>query len=233
MPTGVCLHCKKEFPVEPNRIASGRGKFCSKECSLASHWQTYACVWCGKELRRKRGRVAKSNQAYCDLVCLGNYKRKNLEDKLWPLVVKEPDNGCWIFTGFIDKSTGYGKINSSKNAGRGVKTRRLGAHQVSYELTYGPIPEGMLVCHRCDIRNCVRPDHLFLGTFLDNARDCISKDRHTRGTRHYLAQFTDQDIYDIRALQGKSPASVVADNYRSSLQSIYEIWWHKTWKHLP
>jgi hypothetical protein len=51
------------------------------------------------------------------------------------------------------------------------------AHRMSWEMHFGPIPEGMLVLHHCDVRRCVRPDHLFLGTARDNTRDMIAKGR--------------------------------------------------------
>lgn len=65
--------------------------------------------------------------------------------------------------------SGYGRLSMDGHS--------LGAHRVSYELAHGAIPHGMLVCHRCDNPPCVRPDHLFLGTYLDNNRDKMLKGR--------------------------------------------------------
>jgi len=75
---------------------------------------------------------------------------------------------CWEWPGNRD-AKGYGYVF-------GKQLRRT--HRVMYELMYGPIPEGMLVCHRCDNPSCMNPSHLFLGTSADNNRDCVAKGRH-------------------------------------------------------
>jgi hypothetical protein len=86
-------------------------------------------------------------------------------------VAKQAD-GCWIYTGPA-QSNGYGAV------GMRGKAR---AHRFSWELAHGePVPEDMQVCHRCDVRRCVNPDHLFLGTGVDNMQDCIAKGRFHGG----------------------------------------------------
>lgn len=85
-------------------------------------------------------------------------------------------NGCWLRN--TGRATGgYTKLK--------LPGSRVGAsaHRVSYELFKGPIPDGLLVCHKCDVRNCINPDHLFVGTYLDNMRDCVAKGRFARGDR--------------------------------------------------
>jgi hypothetical protein len=91
----------------------------------------------------------------------------SVADRFWSKVRKS--DGCWLWGASI-KTTGYGQFF------RGPRIEK--AHRVSYELTHGPIPEGLYVLHRCDVRACVRPDHLFLGTISDNSRDMIYKGRH-------------------------------------------------------
>ncbi len=90
--------------------------------------------------------------------------------------------------------------------------RDEGAHRIAWKDANGPIPERMLVCHKCDNPGCVNPAHLFLGTVGDNNRDCIRKGRGNRrgGERHHFAKMTDeQTVYAMaRLLVGESQASV-------------------------
>ena len=91
--------------------------------------------------------------------------------RFWSKVEKIAGCDCWIWTGALAKK-GYGHLSK----GRDINESQ--AHRYSYRLAYGPIPEGMLVCHKCDIPCCVRPDHLFLGTYTDNILDAVKKRRH-------------------------------------------------------
>lgn len=83
------------------------------------------------------------------------------------------DGGCWLWTGALRK--GYGAIRAPQRHDPARPT--LGAHRVAYEVFVGPIPDGLLVCHRCDVRACCNPDHMFLGTQSDNMLDMYTKRR--------------------------------------------------------
>lgn len=118
-----------------------------------------------------------------------------------------PFSGCHIWMGSC-MANGYGQI--------GYRGKNAAAHRVSWLLQRGPIPEGMSVLHRCDIRCCVNPEHLFLGTALDNVRDMVSKGRQRMdgvrgeqnpmrlyqgilsGGRHGMARLTENDVSEIR-----------------------------------
>lgn len=83
------------------------------------------------------------------------------------------ESGCWLWIGGIRKSKAldYGAMFAHG--------RQWVAHRLSWTLHHGPIPDGLLVCHTCDVSLCVNPSHLFLGTHTDNNHDCIKKNRRS------------------------------------------------------
>lgn len=93
---------------------------------------------------------------------------RKFEEKFIP----EPNSGCWLWIG-ARKEKGYGHML----VGRQFKL----AHRLSWELHHGPIPDGMVIRHRCDVPCCVNPDHLEIGTHKENIWDCIRRGRARRG----------------------------------------------------
>ena len=89
---------------------------------------------------------------------------------------KKVDKGisCWEWKSCLN-NTGYGRFRNPLLA---TRQKRVFAHRFSWEIANGAVPEGMLVLHKCDNPKCVRPDHLFLGTYKENAADCVKKGRH-------------------------------------------------------
>lgn len=122
--------------------------------------------------------------------------------RFWSKVLKT--DSCWLWQAYCFPN-GYGKFFAQKS--------HRYAHRYSYELHFGPIPDGLFVCHHCDVRNCVNPSHFFTGTQADNLADMARKGRSTagdrnpsrlyperraRGAKHGMAKLTQPDVDTIR-----------------------------------
>jgi hypothetical protein len=81
--------------------------------------------------------------------------------------IPEPNSGCWIWIGAISNN-GYARVRTGG--------RTISGHRLAYESIYGPMI-GSDACHKCDVRCCVNPDHVFMGSRSDNMRDCSNKGR--------------------------------------------------------
>lgn len=111
------------------------------------------------------------------------------------------------------------------------------AHRASWELVNGPIKSKLFVCHHCDVRNCVNPDHLFLGSNLDNVRDAVRKGRNSKpprmprsGELNTGAKLTAPAVLSIR--KDARPLMVIAAEYGVSGPTISMIRNRRTWKHI-
>jgi hypothetical protein len=132
--------------------------------------------------------------------------------------------GCWLWKATVG-SHGYGQLSFASTA--------MTAHRVAWQLYRGDIPQGLFVLHKCDVRLCVNPDHLFLGTHADNMSDCQSKQRNAHGDRHGNAKLTEEQAREIKnSPANRGVGSFLSKKFGISRATISEIRNGSTWKHL-
>lgn len=154
-----------------------------------------------------------------------NRRSKDLEER-WVANTRLMPSGCILWVGSISPSTGYGQVKGDK---------QTSAHRLAWQRSYGPIPEGLHVCHICDVRACVNPAHLFLGTPADNMADMKRKGRSLRGERQHQSCAGEDDVRAIRMLwdtEGVRPKDL-AKFFGFSSSTINGIIYRHTWRHLP
>lgn len=141
-------------------------------------------------------------------------------------VIEVLPSGCHIWVGNIN-GHGYGMIRDGK--------RKVRAHRVSWELANGPILDGLMVLHRCDVRCCVNPDHLFLGTQDHNMKDMGRKGRArggARGERQGSSKLRESDVRRIRGMAGHFPTAEIAEKFGVDPSNVRLIVAGKAWKHV-
>lgn len=143
------------------------------------------------------------------------------------------DDGCWLWT--ASKVHGYGQFNPGMLHGRTMTK----AHRVSWELANGPIPASedrygtMCVCHRCDVRACVNPAHLFLGTHADNMADKMAKGRQPRGEATKNAVLTDDVVREIHRLSSSGLSlRAIAMRVGQAVGTVHRALSGLTWGHV-
>lgn len=134
----------------------------------------------------------------------------------------EPNSGCLLWLGVVHPTGGHGWL---RYAGRAQP-----AHRFSWENSFGPIPAGLKVCHRCDVPSCINPLHLFLGTQADNMRDMTRKGRRARGEDFCHAKLTPTKVSAIKR-DGRYHRVIAAD-FGISRSLVGMIKLGKRWGHL-
>lgn len=205
-----CSQCGKDFPASAEYFHRNKmGKYgLQAECKKCNH------------IRYTNPPVGKSTRGLSP-------EGKMLADKarFWSNINKPNEQGCMLWEGRIH-NTGYGIF--------GVNSVQVLAHRFAWGLTHGPIPNGLFVCHTCDVRACCNPNHLFLGTSLDNIADMIKKERNSRGETRYNAKLTDNKVRTIRIdyASGDCTYQSLANTHGVTLSCIESVIQRKTWKHV-
>lgn len=183
------------------------------------------CETCDSKFMRLKNRSEKQWNAHnfcsveCRLKTKARYsdKAKRFHDNYIP----EPNSGCWLWTGSINNE-GYGQIS--------INMHHMRSNRLAYEVCVGPIPDDMIICHRCDNPSCVNPEHLYAGTHQDNANDKAQRGRGIQGETHHQSKLKESDVKFIRS--SKEHSRALAAKFCVSPVTIRAIRSRKTWSHL-
>jgi hypothetical protein len=152
--------------------------------------------------------------------------RTTLEQRFDEKWTPEPNVGCWLWTGATFRD-GYGAIQNGERLER--------AHRVSWLLRFGD-PGKLHVLHRCDVRACVNPAHLWLGTRFDNMRDMVAKGRANtpRGSSSGAAKLTEGKVAEMRRLydSGLWRQADLAVRYGVTTARVSKIIRRESWRHV-
>lgn len=150
-------------------------------------------------------------------------------DRFWSKVDKRGAGQCWPWMAAVrNPKDGYGAF--------WLNGRHHPSNRIAWALSRGQIPDGMVVCHKCDNPSCCNPDHLFLGTPKENNDDKVSKKRHCFGERNGFSRLTEADVSEIKSQkpQGRAAHGLrkrLASKYGVSAATITDVW-SRRWTHL-
>lgn len=160
--------------------------------------------------------------------CNGKYSQKDIKRFISKINIVSgfgPNGDCWEWIGYTRNDKGYGGFTPCDK-------HNYMAHRVSYEMFTGKlIHKEICVCHKCDNRKCVNPNHLFLGTVQDNIDDKINKNRQSIGEKHGCAKLTWIQVKEIRRLwnTNKYTQQKLADRFNIANSIINRIISNKIW----
>lgn len=198
---------------------------------------TQICEHCGNEFVTLATYVRAGRSRFCSRPCARS--GPPVAQRFWAHVIKTPT--CWLWGASL-KPNGYGQFS--------IKRKQRLSHRVAWELTHGPIPDGIMVCHSCDNPRCVNPDHLFLGTHSANMIDRAAKGRANlpRGQKHGLslhperrvrgehvpgAKLNDEKVRDIRHLAAEGMThQAIANRFGVTQSVVSRIVKRLGWKHV-
>lgn len=208
------------------------------------------CKYCHRKFLARNDTLKIGQGQFCSRHCSNLAQpRPNRIDRFWSKV-KKTDN-CWIWIG--------GRFNHGYGSFSSYHGKRIYAHRYSWQISQGPIPDKMFVCHKCDNPPCVRPDHLFLGTHDDNMLDAKIKNRFAtgveqgrkvhpnpfpifsyesptnqkaRGSKHGISKLTENDVRTIRQLLKTHTQKHIAAMYNMTPGTLSVLARYITWRHV-
>jgi endogenous inhibitor of DNA gyrase (YacG/DUF329 family) len=203
---GKCVKCGNDYTCY---LSKGRtSRFCSKNCmKVTEHHGEKKCETCGKDFKWYRGNN-RNEPRFCSHACQGSgvktwrskrglsWKGKAEEEKIPLMKIAffdriEKCEGCWEWIGSKTKA-GYGIISFGGNP--------ISAHRLSWKLHNGYIDSSDIVRHLCNNPICVNPEHLAIGTILDNARDRVRAGNSGKGSKNNFAVLNEEKVKEIKKL---------------------------------
>ena len=174
-------------------------------------YEVRACRFCHRNYWSRADRKAN--------IC----KTNHTDARFWAHVTKT--STCWTFSPVSQH--GYGSVR--------LNGRTILAHRYLWARMHGPIPDGLFVCHHCDNPSCVRPEHLFVGSRLDNIRDAHNKGRHVHGTKFPQSKLTEAIVTTARAEYTGRRGDIkrLAIKYGVNEMTMAPAIFGETWKHVP
>jgi hypothetical protein len=169
-----CKRCGTTLP-------SGRTRYCDGKCRASQRTVVEPCWTCAEPRTIPRSLIGHRIGRFCNDRCYAGWmaqQPKSLSAEWLAMgLICDLATGCWLWRG-IRGDTSAEWYGTATSWGRYIRVHRL-----SYELHVGPIPDGLRVLHKCDVKVCVRPDHLYLGTQSQNMRDVWQRQRHVYAKR--------------------------------------------------
>lgn len=211
----VCLKCGSVYET----YNSSR-KYCSPNCYHSSKKRKKfqkICESCGKTYL-----TTKRKQRYCSKQCRYNGHSKEMTREIQFYV---NENGCHVCT-YPKSKNKHGYISTT------IRGKYIELHRKIYMETYGEIPSGYIVRHKCDNPACINPKHLELGTHTDNNRDKVLRGRQAKGERQGLSRLKTEQVIEIKnRLRDKNYISIssLAKEYGVSRGAINAIRRGDTW----
>jgi HNH endonuclease len=177
------------------------------------------CERCGKRFTPHPSNLKRGGGRFCSRFC---YRDVSPQERFWTKVHKTTT--CWIWIGFRDWK-GYGRFRLGE--------RDRMAHVVSWIWEHGEPGPGMNILHKCDRPGCVRPDHLFIGTPLDNSRDMVAKGRSRRGEDQPNSKLTECQVIEMRALRMNGlKMRILSEMFGVCMAVVHSIVHRRTWRHI-